>query len=44
MNPNKICFIMCVNNPLYEAECLRYISELDVPEGFETVLDKLRKL
>lgn len=35
MNPNKICFILCVNNPLYEAECMRYLSELEVPEGFE---------
>ena len=35
MNPKKISFIMCTNNEMYEAECIRYISELIVPEGME---------
>ena len=35
MNEKKICFIMCVNDDRYEDECLRYIRQLYVPEGFE---------
>ncbi len=35
MNEKKICFIMCVNDEMYEEECLRYIGQLHVPEGFE---------
>lgn len=35
MNEKKICFIMCVNDDRYEEECLRYIRQLHVPEGFE---------
>lgn len=36
MNDKKICFIMCVNNPQYEQECIRFIQNLKVPEGYET--------
>ena len=32
MNDKKICFIMCVNDKLYEEECIRYIQKLNVPE------------
>ena len=35
MNDKKICFIMCVNNPQYEQECIRFIQNLKVPEGYE---------
>lgn len=35
MNDRKICFIMCVNDKLYEEECIRYINRLNVPEGYE---------
>lgn len=35
MNANKICFIMCSNNELYEKECLYYIKRLYIPAGFE---------
>ncbi len=35
MNRQKICFIMCVNDHLYEKECVSYIQRLNVPEGFE---------
>ena len=35
MNDKKICFIMCVNDKLYEEECIRYIQKLNVPEGYE---------
>lgn len=34
MNKNKICFIMCCNNELYEQECLYYIQRLYIPEKF----------
>ena len=30
----KICFIMCVNDEMYEQECLRFINELEIPEGY----------
>lgn len=33
---NKIAFIICVNNMQYYEECLRYIQELTVPEGYST--------
>lgn len=36
MNKKKICFIMCVNDEQYEEECIRYIHQLNVPEGYET--------
>lgn len=35
MNERKICFILCTNNELYERECISYIEELHVPEGYE---------
>lgn len=35
MNEKKICFIMCVNDEQYEEECIRYIYQLHVPEGYE---------
>lgn len=35
MNENKICFIMCVNDEMYEEECIRYIRNLRVPAGYE---------
>ena len=36
MNDRKIAFILCVNNELYYEECLWYINQLYVPEGYET--------
>jgi hypothetical protein len=35
VNDKKICFIMCVNDELYEEECIRYIKRLHVPEEYE---------
>lgn len=35
MDDKKICFIMCVNDKMYEEECIRYIENLDVPEGYQ---------
>lgn len=34
MNDRKICFIMCTNHAHYEAEAMRFISKLNVPEGY----------
>lgn len=34
MNNKKICFVMCSNKEHYEKECLRFISALEVPEGY----------
>lgn len=31
---NQFCFIICTNNDLYIQECMLYISELIVPEGY----------
>lgn len=36
MDDRKIAFIICVNNMQYYEECVRYIQELDVPEGYCT--------
>lgn len=33
-NPNKISFVICVNDETYYEECLFYIEKLHVPEGF----------
>lgn len=35
MNDKKICFITCVNNDRQYEECLVYINNLNIPEGFE---------
>lgn len=31
----KFSFIMCSNNDLFRTECERYISDLEIPEGYE---------
>lgn len=36
MNENEIVFIICANNAMYYNECVRYIQELEVPEGYRT--------
>lgn len=36
MDKRKIAFIICTNNALYYDECVRYINELEVPEGYCT--------
>lgn len=36
MNDKSIAFIICMNNMEYYQECVRYIQELEVPEGYET--------
>lgn len=32
----KICFVLCSNDEMYEKECIYYISQLEIPEGYET--------
>lgn len=34
MNENKIAFIICTNNELYFDECIWYINQLIVPDGY----------
>ena len=34
MNENKIAFIICTNNELYCDECIWYINQLIVPDGY----------
>ena len=36
MNLKKIAFIICADNSQYYEECVRYIQELHVPEGYCT--------
>lgn len=36
MDENKIAFIICTNNKLYCDECVGYIDQLIVPEGYST--------
>lgn len=36
VNEKKIAFIICVTDDLYYNECLFYINQLYVPDGFET--------
>lgn len=36
MDNKKIAFIICVNNIQYYEECVRYIQDLEVPEGYST--------
>ena len=30
----KFCFIICSNNEQYEAECIKYINNLTIPDGY----------
>lgn len=34
-NEKKIAFIICSNNELYLNECLWYIGQLRIPQGYE---------
>ena len=36
MNTNQFAFIICTNNEQYYNECVRYIQDLYVPEGYNT--------
>lgn len=35
MNNQKVCFILCVNDALYEEECISYLNRLELPQGFQ---------
>lgn len=43
MNPQKIAFIICVNNEVYFEECCWYLNKLVIPEGFETDIISIRE-
>ena len=43
MNDRKITFIICVNNEKYMDECRYYISQLEMPEGFERDIIEVRE-
>ena len=43
MNEQKICFICCTNNLVYEKECRRYIEDLFVPEGMQLEINMLHE-
>lgn len=43
MNEHKFCFIICTNDAFWFDECQRYISKLNVPEGFEVELLAIEK-
>lgn len=38
----KIAFIICYNNEMYMNECIKYISDLEVPEDIETDIIGIR--
>lgn len=42
MNEQKICFIICVNDDLYERECVSYLERLNLPEGFEREILRIK--
>lgn len=35
MNTKQFAFIICTNNMQYYSECIRYIQDLYVPEGYD---------
>ncbi len=35
LNDKKVAFIICTNNDLYYEECVWYINQLHIPEGYE---------
>ncbi|MFC0212896.1 glycosyltransferase [Paenibacillus chartarius] len=41
MNPNKICFIYCVNDEIKFAESVKYLEQLYIPQGFEIEVLKI---
>lgn len=43
INENKICFILCVNDNLFFDECVKYICQLEVPEGIEVEILEIRE-
>lgn len=42
MNEHKVSFIICCNSEFYMKECMLYLSELIVPEGFEAEIIEIK--
>ncbi|MCR4617402.1 MAG: glycosyltransferase family protein [Lachnospiraceae bacterium] len=42
MDDKRICFIACVNNDRYWKECLDYLSDLEIPDGYTLDLLEVR--
>ncbi|MBD5464734.1 MAG: hypothetical protein HDR22_02770 [Lachnospiraceae bacterium] len=38
INEHKFAFIICTNNDLYLQECIHYLNQLIIPDGYETDL------
>ena len=35
IDDKKVAFVICVNNELYFEECLWYINQLHIPDGYK---------
>lgn len=42
MNNEKVCFIMCVNDEIYEKECVYYLEQLKLPPGFKREILRIK--
>lgn len=42
INNKKICFVICYNNEMYLSECLLYIGNLIIPNGYKTENIKIK--
>lgn len=43
MNNKKVCFISCVNNDRQYEECLIYLNNLNVPEGYDVEIISIKE-
>ncbi len=43
MDEHKIAFIICVNDELYEKECVFYLEQLKLPQGFISEIIEIRE-
>lgn len=43
MDEHKIAFIMCINDELYEKECVFYLEQLKLPQGFTSEIIEIRE-
>lgn len=44
MNTREIAFVICKNNSLWYEECIRYIQDLHVPEGYNIDIISIEKV
>lgn len=35
MNEKKVAFIICTNNDMMYSECVRYVQDLEIPQGYD---------